>query len=438
MGIEKFFPFMKELPSGWSIVKFNEILAENVRNGIYKSKEFHGRGQKLINMGEIFAYDFISSQNMRRLELSKEERINFLVHDGDLLFARRSLILEGSGKCSLVVDPPEETSFESSIIRAKPDHRKADSKFLFYFFISPLGRTSVISIATRTAVSGIRGSDLVQLQIPLPPLPTQRKIAAILSAYDDLIENNTRRIKILEEMAQAIYREWFVHFRFPGYEGVKMVDTELGLVPEGWEIVSYTDAIDVMSGGTPRTSFPEYWDGDIPWFTPQDIKKFPFILKTDRTITHLGLNKCNSKLYPENTVFITARGTVGKCILAAVPMAMSQTNYALIGRGGLSQYWVYLLTQNLARVFQKKATGAVFDTIVVDTFRQQMILLPPKFIMEQFDSTVVPIFAMIKNLQLKNESLHSSRDLLLPKLVSGELDVSEIDIAVSEHNQVRL
>ncbi len=319
-----------------------------------------------------------------------------------------------------------------ALIRTNP--QVVNTRFLFYYFFGDEWRKTVSKyMILGSTVDRIPIIDFPNFEVYLPPLSTQNKIAAILSAYDDLIENNTRRIKILEEMAQAIYREWFVHFRFPGHEGVKMVETELGLAPEGWKVVSFTDAVDVLSGGTPRTSIPEYWDGDIRWFTPQDINDFPFVIKTVRTITDLGLSKCNSRLYPANSIFVTARGTVGKCVLAAVPMAMSQTSYALLGKEDLSQYFVYLLMQNLVDVFRKKATGAVFDTIIVDTFRQQLIILPTRTVVHLFDRCVIPLFQNIKNLQLRNNNLRQTRDLLLPKLVSGELDVTELDIQVEQY-----
>src|SRR5207248_7866058 len=129
---------------------------------------------------------------------------------GDLLFARRSFVLEGAGKCSIVGCLPEPMTFESSMIRARLDRSLALPEFFFYFFKSPLGRGAMASIATRTAVSGITGTNLATLPVPLPPLNTQRKIASVLSAYDALIENNRRRIKLLEQMVQRIYREWFV------------------------------------------------------------------------------------------------------------------------------------------------------------------------------------------------------------------------------------
>ncbi len=418
----------ERLPNGWNVRTFEELLAEPVRNGIYKKKEFHGRGQKIINMGELFAHNFISDQEMKRVELNTKEMSKSLVRNGDLLFARRSLVLEGSGKCSLVVSPSEDTTFESSIIRARLDQGKADPRFYYYLWHSPLGRALMASIATRTAVSGITGSNLTKLKVPHPPLSTQRKIASVLSAYDDLIENNTRRIEILEEMAHRIYQEWFVNFRFPGHEKVRMVDSPLGLIPEGWGIVSFTDIADVLSGGTPKTTVPEYWNGNIPFFAPKDAPTSFYVTETEKTITEAGLNKCNSKLYSKDTVFITARGTVGKVVLPAVDMAMNQSCYALRGRNGVNQYFVFLSIREAVEQLQQQAQGAVFDTIVVDTFRRLMVVKPSLSIVDQMGDLLAPIFEQILNLLNKNKNLRHTRDLLLPKLISGEVDVSELDV----------
>jgi type I restriction enzyme S subunit len=266
------------------------------------------------------------------------------------------------------------------------------------------------------------------VEIDPPPLPTQRKIAAILSAYDDLIENNTRRIAILEQMAQLLYREWFVHFRFPGHEDVAMVDSELGAIPEGWEVVAYTDVADVLTGSTPRTKVEEYWNGPLPFFSPRDIDAPVYVLETERSITKLGLDNCSSDLYPKNTVFITARGTVGRLIMPAVPMAMNQTCYALRGRDGISQYYVFLDIQNQVERLRQRAHGAVFDTIIIDTFRRLKVIKPSREVIDLFHTQVASVFEQILNLLSRNIILRQTRDLLLPRLVSGDLDVADLPI----------
>jgi type I restriction enzyme, S subunit len=316
--------------------------------------------------------------------------------------------------------------FPDSIVGFIADPEKSDVRFIKYYIDTIKLRMQ--NVSRGTTQDNLSLEKLLSFDFLVPPVQTQRHIASILSAYDDLIENNTHRIKILEQMAQAIYREWFVEFRAPGVKLRKATPDEKKVTgkdrfPVGWEIRPYTDVIDVLSGGTPRTSMPEYWGGDIPWFTPRDISSSFYVLDTERRISELGLRKCSSKLYPLDTVFITARGTVGKCVLAGVPMAMSQTSYALVGRDNVPQHFVYLLTLDLAEALKKNATGAVFDTIIVDTFRKQLITAPPRHIQVGFAEVVLPMFKMIKNLQVKNANLRQTRDLLLPRLVTGEISV---------------
>ena len=193
-------------------VPFAQLLAGPVRNGIYKKKEFHGSGVKIVNMGELFAYPRLRSVHMKRVELSEAEKRRFNVEKGDLLFARRSLVAEGAGKCSIVLDADEPTTFESSIIRARPDSTKASPLFLYYYFNSQPGLHALDSIRRQVAVAGITGSDLVQLNISMPPLPEQRAIAHILGTLDDKIELNRRMNETLEEMARALFKSWFVDF----------------------------------------------------------------------------------------------------------------------------------------------------------------------------------------------------------------------------------
>lgn len=171
----------------WPEVAFGELLDGSTRNGVYKSKEHHGKGVKIVNMGELFAHPRLGDVPMKRVHLDEDEIAKASLKTGDLLFARRSLVAEGAGRCSIVVDVREPTTFESSIIRARPNLGITDSLFLFYFFSSPQGRQLVGTILRQVAVSGITGSDLVRLYVPLPPLPEQRAIASILGALDDKI-----------------------------------------------------------------------------------------------------------------------------------------------------------------------------------------------------------------------------------------------------------
>ena len=298
-------------------------------------------------------------------------------------------------------------------------------KYVYYFL-------KTLNLARFNAGAGVptlNRNHLDELFIQIHPVLEQKKVASILSAYDDLIENNSHRIQILEEMARMIYQEWFVKFRFPGYEQAKFVESLLGTIPQGWEVVSFTSIADVLSGGTPKTTETTFWNGKIPFFTPTDSKNNFYILATEKCITNLGLSKCNSKLYPKDTVFITARGTVGKVIMSAVSMAMNQSCYALVGKSGITQQFLFLLVTNSIDYLKKNTGGATFETIVVDTFHRFSIVKPLEPLIKSFTEVVKPLFDGILNLLRRNAVLQQTRDLLLPKLISGEIDVSEIELA---------
>jgi type I restriction enzyme S subunit len=307
-----------------------------------------------------------------------------------------------------------------------------DKRFLYYLFNSQSVRQQIRGSCSGVKVRHTSPSRIYEVRVDLPDLTTQRKIMSVLSTYDDMIENNSRRIKILEEMAQTVYREWFVKFRFPGYKKVKVVDSPLGKIPEGWEVSSFTDVCDVLSGGTPKTSTPEYWGGDIPFFAPKDAPDQFYVVKTEKAITKKGLMKCNSALYPKETVFITARGTVGKVVFAGGEMAMNQSCYALVGKKGISQLFLFFHTLQSVNQLRKCTGGATFQTIIVDTFRRLMTLSPPSTLVEAFTQMARPALNLMLTLTLKNEILRQTRDLLLPRLISGDLDVSDLDIVIPE------
>jgi type I restriction enzyme S subunit len=318
------------------------------------------------------------------------------------------------------------------LVMYRADPERLDGRFLLYAFQGDDLQSQIRALGSGSTVEHMRVPDAKALMVQLPPLPVQDKVAGILSAYDDLIENSTRRIQVLEEMAQAIYREWFVNFRFPGHEQVEMVESEMGPTPSGWDAVRFTRLAEVLSGGTPKTTVSEYWNGAIPFFTPKDAPSSFYVTGTEKTITEAGLAKCASRLYPKDTVFITARGTVGKVAMPAEPMATNQSCYALQGRDGVDQLFVFFAIRESVNALQQRAHGAVFDTIIMDTFDRLSIVRPPTDIINRFVCLARPIVANSLNLTRRNAVLRQTRDLLLPKLISGELDVKDLDIETGE------
>jgi type I restriction enzyme, S subunit len=353
---------------------------------------------------------------------------DYVLHEGDLIVAMTEQA-EGLLGSSAII-PKSDLYLHNQrlgLIQIR-DELKTNKRFLYYLFNLKSVRQQIRASASGTKIRHTAPSRIADVKVEIPPFPVQCRIAEILSAYDDLIENNTRRIKILEEMARSLYREWFVHFRFPGREKVKLENSVLGEIPKGWEVVAFTEIADVLSGGTPKTDVAEYWNGEIPFFTPRDAPASFYVQDTEKHVTEIGLSKCASDLYPPGTVFITARGTVGKVALSSVPMAMNQSCYALRGKEGYSQLYIFLLTLQQVEYLKKNTGGATFDTIVVDTFRRMKVTRPPAKLAAEFTRLLEPIFEGVKNLQHQVQNLRRTRDLLLPRLLSGQLQLETEEV----------
>ena len=427
---------------GWHEIPFAQLLAEPVRNGIYKKKEFHGRGVKIVNMREIFAYPRLRDVHMKRVELSEEEKHRSSVIKGDLLFARRSFVAEGAGKCSVVLEADEPTTFESSIIRARPDPTKAYSLFLYYYFSSTSGLHALDSIRRQVAVAGITGSDLVRLNILVPPLLEQRAIAHILGTLDDKIELNRRMNETLEEIARALFKSWFVDFdpvrakmegRDPGLPKHladlfpdRLVDSELGPIPEGWEVSEIGREVDVVGGSTPSTKEPAFWEeGNVHWATPKDLSRIqsPVLIETERKITSAGLQKISSGLLPVGTVLMSSRAPVGYLAIAQVPLAVNQGFIAMKCSERISKEYTLSWCYENMDIIKANAGGTTFQEISKRNFRPLKVIVPTTGILKEYHSIVNPLFEKITLNVHESHTLAAQRDTLLTKLVSGDLRV---------------
>ncbi len=343
--------------------------------------------------------------------------------NGDTLMARITPCLENGKTAYVSILDDEEVGFGSTeYIVFRNFEGVTDRKFIYYFVSNPWFRN--IAIKSMVGSSGrqrVQQSVLENLEINLPPLAEQKRIAAILGALDDKIELNRRINANLEEQAKALFKSWFVDFE--PFKDAGFVDSELGPIPVGWRVGDFTEIVAIKGGGTPKTDVAEYWGGIIPFFTPKDVSDSCYVLKTEKYITDCGLDHCSSALYKKGTVFITARGTVGKIVMAGCNMAMNQTNYALLGKEGINQLFVYNLTIKLADRLLKKSNGAVFNAITVRDFESEKIIIPQHDVLLNFGSVVAPIYAMILHHNNQMENLISLRDTLLPKLMSRGINM---------------
>jgi type I restriction enzyme S subunit len=428
--------------SHWPPQPFNTIYAESSRNGITRPKATRGSGYKMMNMGELFAYGRLWNPDMELVQLSDSEVERFSIKQGDLIFARQSLVLEGTGKCSIIMDVPEITCFESHLIRVRLDKSKAEPLFFYYYFDSYQGKANIQSLVMQVAAAGIRGSELALLTIPVPPLPTQRKIAAILSAYDDLIENNLRRIKILEKMAQNLYREWFVKFCFPDHKHARFIDSPLGRIPMGWETsVLGEHLLALESGKRPKGGVGDLESG-VPSVGAENVLGIGrHKYQSEKYVSREYFEEMRNGIVKDGDVALykdgayIGRSTYFRDGFPHAKFCVNEHVFLLRSTGEkLTQNFLYLWLQEPATVSAIRATNANAAQPGVNQIGVKClsILIPQRDIARHFDEMVEPILGLIVSLAKRNESLRRTRDLLLPKLISGEVDVSELNIAVPE------
>ena len=320
---------------------------------------------------------------------------------GDIIITREAPI----GDVGMI---PENTEccLGQRMVLLRANQSVCDNFYLLYSLQSLYVQHQISwSEGTGTTVSNLRIPHLEQIQIPYLPLEQQAKISSVLRALEEKIENNRRLNDNLQQQAAALFSSLY-----------DRTNTE----------VRFTDLIQILGGGTPKTGENTYWNGNIAFFTPKDVGT-PYTLITEKTITEEGLSHCNSRLYPVNTVFVTARGTVGKVGMSGVPMAMNQSCYALVGKE-THQLLVYFYTLKAVDRLKHKASGAVFDAITTRDFESEQIMKLSDDDAKAFLCIAEPMFQKVLNNCIENLRLSTLRDSLLPKLMSGDVDVSTVQL----------
>jgi len=307
------------------------------------------------------------------------------------------------------------------------DENKADRRFLYYLFNSKSVRQQIRASASGTKVRHTAPARIADVNVSIPPIPLQRRIADILSAYDDLIENNQRRIKILEEMARSLYREWFVNFRFPGHEKVPLVASPLGNIPQGWEVKTVAESFEISGGGTPSRREPSYWGvGTIQWFAPSDLTAVGtmFVDDSPEHITELGLGESSARLFPAYSVMMTSRATIGAIAINTHEACTNQGFITSLPNERVPLYFLFhWLTENVPQ-FERLASGATFKEISRGVFKTIEFLHPSAPLVRRFESQVEPMAKQMLALQRQIQNLRRTRGLLLPRLLSGQVNLT--------------
>ena len=410
----------------------------------------------MVNMGELFTNPRLRNAPMDRVPLSESESERFLLKAGDLLFARQSLVLEGAGKCSVFLEDDDPVTFESHVTRVRLDPRNADPSFYFYYFQSHHGRAAIRSIVEQGAgASGIRGSELWSLSIQWRPVSEQRAIAHILGTLDDKIELNRRMNETLEAMARALFKSWFVDFdpvrakaegRDPGLpEQIadlfpdRLVDSELGEIPEGWEVETLGSIVDVIDCLHSRK--PERRRMGLPLLQLSNIRDDGLLdMKDSYLIDKIDYERWVSRMEasPGDCV-ITNVGRVGA--VAQVPSNQS----AALGRNmtGIRckeqfPFPTFLIECLISQAMKseialKMDTGTILDALNVRNIPKLRFVLPrTPVITGHYERVTRPLRAAMEENLSASRTLAALRDTLLPKLISGELRVNDATKIIAE------
>lgn len=336
------------------------------------------------------------------------------------------------GRMALVsnVSETNRTTFQKSVAIVKPDTKKVIPQWLYYSLIA--NRNVLIGWAGGTAQKNLLLRDMRAFKVYVPSFSVQHKIAAILSAYDDLIKNNLRRIKVLEEIAQSLYREWFVNFRFPGHEKIRMVDSLMGKIPEGWKILRLDSFGEIITGKTPSKKRPEYYGDYMPFIKLPDMHGNMFCISTQDNLSKAGAESQRVKTLPPNSLCVSCIGTGG---VVTITSDHSQTNQQInsIITSTINREFLFFALRGLkGTILNQGATGATMTNLSRGKFANLQVVYPPSTILLRYNEITSPIFNQCLNMQKQNMNLIATRDLIIPKLISGELDVSELDINIPE------
>lgn len=380
------------MPEVWRNLPFGELYAEPSRNGLTVSKAQRGAGLPMVNMRELFAYDFISDQATELVPVPPDSLSKWRLLDGDLLFGRRSLTLEGAGKCSIVVTPPFPMVFESSLIRVRLDKQQACSRFFYYLFKSRTGRTLVETIVEQVAVAGIRSSDLARLKVPVPPIQEQCRIAGVLGAIDDLIGSLEATCHQFDQLQRAIFcSQW------DGFTRVPL--SKLGTI--------------TMGQSPPGDTYNETGDG-LPFY--QGVKDFGLRHPTRRVYC-----TAPTRLGHKGDVLIAVRAPIGDTNVATEDCAIGRGLAALASGQPSTTLQALRCDPNLWSRFQ--GDGTVFAAVNKQTLAENRV---PWVDDHRLEMTLEPMDVLYRECWNEANQLRNHRDELLPLLMSGRVRVKDV------------
>ena len=410
---------------GWKEVDIQSIALKVTSGGtpLRKMSEYYGGSIPWVKTKQV-NYNRIYDSEEYLTELGLQNSSAKLIPENSIIIAMYG---DGNtaGRCAINKVPVTTNQACCNIII---DQNLADYNFIYYYLSTQYDK--LVSLKSGAGQQNLNAQTIKEFVINLPPLETQKKIASILSGYDDLIENNLKRIKILEEMAQQNYEEWFVRMRFPGHESAT-INPETGLLegddlslPKGWEKVKLGDLGEIVTGKTPSTSKEEYYNGNIPFIKTPDMNGFVYVIETNQYLTQEGSNVQKNKILDKNDLVVSCIGSAGAYALVSRPSQFNQQINGLKFYKKEYTYFTFCYAKGLKEILEALGSnGATMTNVNKGKFEQIDIVLPNEELLNQFHQFAKPYFENILNLQNQNQRLREARDILLPRLMMGMIEV---------------
>jgi type I restriction enzyme S subunit len=397
-------------------------------------REDYGFGTPFITYKNVYKNSRIDTSILELMNVRKNDIIKRNCIYGDIFFTASSETPDEVAMSSVLLANINDLTFNGFCKRYRLyDFNTLIPEYARYLFRGEDFRNSAYEYANGDVRFNISQESLSKISITIPDLPTQTAIAEILSSLDDKIELNNKINQDLENLAQTLFKQWFIDFEFPNENGEpykssggEMVESELGEIPKGWQVGTLSEILDVKGGTTPSTKEEKYWNGCINWTSPRDLSnlKFPLLIDTEKKITELGLSKISSGLLPKDTLLLSSRAPIGYLAITNIETAINQGYIAINGKGGYSNiYILYWLKANMNLVVER-ANGSTFLEISKSNFKQINCVVPALNSLNSFTSQAHILFDQLRNNILENQQLTTLRDILLPKLISGELEIS--------------
>lgn len=400
----------------WEKVKLGDLYT--VHNGLSKGKKFFGTGFPFLSFSIVFNKWFIPEQLYDLVEVDEKERDSYSIKKGDVFITRTSETMEELGMSTVALKDYPNATYNGFTKRLRPITELLEPRFIGYYLRTPEFRGKFMAFSAMTTRASLTNDDLLSLEVPVPPLPVQQRIASILSAYDDLIENNQKQIKLLEEAAQRLYKEWFVDLRFPGHEDVKVVDG----VPEGWKSCKLRDVAEINE----RNIDENYPYDKINYIDIGSVRNGRILEKANYNLEEAP-GRAKRIVQDGDVIWGMVRPNLRAYAMVLNPETndVFSTGFAVLTSKKVPFSFLYcnVTTEEFVGYLVNCTNGAAYPAVKPIHFEEYNVSIPQNNLLNKFHNITEPCFRKIYYLSKQISSLREARDRLLPKLMSGEIEV---------------